>query len=86
MHSRNRRCGILIGQGTAPAEAVKEIGMVVEGYYAAANAKTLADKLGVEMPIAQAAYQVLYEDKDPRAVITELMTRQKKHESEESWV
>lgn len=86
MHSRNRRCGILIGQGAAPAEAVREIGMVVEGYYAAANAKDLADKLGVEMPIAQAAYQVLYENKDPRAVIAELMTRKKKHESEESWV
>ena len=86
MHSRNRRCGILIGQGAAPAEAVREIGMVVEGYYAAANAKNLADKLGVEMPIAQAAYQVLYENKDPRAVIAELMTRKKKHESEESWV
>ena len=86
MHSRNRRCGILIGQGAAPAEAVREIGMVVEGYYAAANAKDLADKLEVEMPIAQAAYQVLYENKDPRAVIAELMTRKKKHESEESWV
>ena len=86
MHSRNRRCGILIGQGVAPAEAVKQIGMVVEGYYAAANAKTLADKTGVEMPITQAAYAVLYEEKDPRAVIAELMTRAKKDESEQSWV
>ncbi|MDD5937690.1 MAG: NAD(P)H-dependent glycerol-3-phosphate dehydrogenase [Clostridiales bacterium] len=86
MHSRNRRCGILIGQGVPPQQAVKEIGMVVEGYYAAANAKTLADKMGVEMPITQATCQVLYEGKDPRSVITELMTRDKKHESEESWV
>jgi glycerol-3-phosphate dehydrogenase (NAD(P)+) len=86
MHSRNRRCGILIGQGTPPAQAVKEIGMVVEGYYAAANAKALADKLGVEMPITEAAYQVLYEGKDPKKVIVELMTRDKKRESEESWV
>ena len=86
MHSRNRRCGILIGEGVPPAKAVEQIGMVVEGYYAAANAKALADKLGVEMPITQAAYQVLYENKDPKAVITELMTRDKKHESEESWV
>ena len=86
MHSRNRRCGILIGQGTPVEQALKAAGGVVEGYFAAANAKTLADKLGVEMPIAQAAYQVLYEDKDPRSVITELMTREKKHEIEESWV
>ena len=86
MHSRNRRCGILIGKGAGVDEAVKEIGAVVEGYYAAATAKALAEKTGVEMPITEAAYQVLYCGKDPRAVITELMTRAKKHEIEESWV
>ena len=86
MHSRNRRCGILIGQGTPVDEAVKEIGAVVEGYYAAATAKALADKTGVEMPITEAAYQVLYQDKKPRAVIKELMTRARKHELEDSWV
>ena len=67
-------------------QAVKEIGMVVEGYYAAPNAKTLADKLGVEMPITEAAYAVLYGGKDPKTVVAELMTRDKKPESEESWV
>lgn len=86
MHSRNRRCGILIGKGMPPAEAVREIGAVVEGYYAAANAKALADKTGVEMPITEAAYQVLYQGKDPKVVIPELMTRAKKHEIEESWI
>ena len=86
MHSRNRRCGILIGKGTPPRQAVAEIGAVVEGYYAAATAKALADKTGVEMPITEAAYRVLYEDKDPRAVIVELMTRERKHELEDSWV
>ena len=86
MHSRNRRCGILIGKGMPPEEAVREIGAVVEGYYATANAKALADKAGVEMPITGAAYQVLYQAKDPRVVISELMTRAKKHEIEESWV
>ncbi len=86
MHSRNRRCGILIGKGTEPTQAVKEIGAVVEGYYAAANAKALADKLGVEMPIATAAYEVLYRGKDPTVVLQELMTREKKHEIEDSWV
>lgn len=86
MHSRNRRCGILIGKGMEPTRAVKEIGAVVEGYYAAANAKILADKLGVEMPIASAAYEVLYHGKDPKVVLQELMTREKKHEIEDSWV
>ena len=86
MHSRNRRCGILIGQGTPAAEAVKEIGAVVEGYYAAATARALAQKAGVEMPITEAAYQVLYGGRDTRAVIKELMTRARKHELEDSWV
>ena len=86
MHSRNRRCGILIGKGKSPQQAIAEIGAVVEGYYAAANAKILADKTGVDMPILQGAYQVLYQNADPRDVIVQLMTRAKKHESEESWV
>ena len=86
MHSRNRRAGILIGQGMAPQQAVKEIGMVVEGYYAAATARALAQKVGVEMPITEAAYQVLYNGKDPKVAIIELMTRAKKHELEDSWV
>lgn len=86
MHSRNRRAGILIGQGMEPEKAVREIGAVVEGYYAAANAKALAEKLGVEMPIASAAYDVLYNGKDIRLVLKELMTREKKDEIEESWV
>ena len=86
MHSRNRRCGILIGKGTPTDQAVKEIGAVVEGYYAAANARTLAQKVGVEMPITEAAYQVLYEGKDPHGVIMDLMTRERKHELEDSWV
>jgi len=80
MHSRNRRCGILIGQGKPVEEAVKEIGAVVEGYYAAANARALAQKAGVEMPIAQAAYEVLYEGRDVHTVVTELMSRSKKAE------
>ena len=86
MHSRNRRCGILIGKGTPTDQAVKEIGAVVEGYYAAATARALAQKVGVEMPITEAAYQVLYEGKDPHRVIVDLMTRERKHELEDSWV
>ncbi|MBM6725192.1 NAD(P)H-dependent glycerol-3-phosphate dehydrogenase [Pseudoflavonifractor phocaeensis] len=86
MHSRNRRCGILIGKGVPAQQAVQEIGAVVEGYYAAATARALARKVGVEMPITEAAYQVLYCGKDPQSVIVELMTRERKHELEDSWV
>ena len=85
MHSRNRRCGILIGQGKPVDEAIKEIGAVVEGYYAAANARTLAQKAGVEMPIAQAAYEVLYENRSVHGVVDSLMQRAKRSELEESW-
>ena len=85
MHSRNRRAGILIGQGRPVAQALEEIGAVVEGYYAAANARTLAQKAGVEMPISQAAYEVLYEGRDPKLVVTDLMGRAKRSELEESW-
>ena len=85
MHSRNRRAGILIGQGMSAQEAMDSLGgAVVEGYYAAASAKELADKAGVEMPITTGAYAVLYERKEPRIVLEELMNRKRKHESEES--
>ncbi len=85
MHSRNRRCGILIGQGKPIDEAIKEIGAVVEGYYAAANARALAQKVGVEMPIAQAAYEVLYEGRSVEGVVESLMLRSKRSELDESW-
>ena len=81
-HSRNRRCGALIGQGVLPQDAVREIGMVVEGYYAAAAAMTLAERLGVEMPLSQAVWRVLYRGKDPRSAALELMARDKRPEAD----
>ena len=89
MHSRNRRAGILLGQGKSIRQAMDEMGgAVVEGYYAAASAKELADKAGVEMPITFGAYEVLYEGKDPHEVLRRLMARQRKDEleAEESWI
>jgi len=86
MHSRNHRCGILIGQGMEPQAAVKQIGAVVEGYYAAKTARTLAEKYRVEMPITEAAYAVLYEGMSPRDALVSLMTRDKKRETEDAWV
>ena len=86
MHSRNRRCGILIGQGKSAQEAMKEVGAVVEGYYAALSAHQLAEKAGVEMPVCQCAYQVLYEGHPARDVVGNLMNRNKKREVDESWI
>ncbi len=89
MHSRNRRAGILVGQGKSIGQAMEELGgAVVEGYYAAASAKELADKAGVEMPITFGAYEVLYEGKDPQEVLRCLMARQARdeQETEESWL
>ena len=84
MHSRNRRAGILIGQGVGVQEAMKQVGAVVEGYYAASAAWKLAEKHGVEMPITRAAYEVLYEDRDPRESLHALMLRQKTAEADYS--
>ena len=86
MHSRNHRCGILIGQGKSPREAMDQVGAVVEGYYAAASAHQLAEKTGIEMPIAEAAYQALYEDLTVQQAIEKLMGRAKKREAEDNWL
>ena len=84
MHSRNHRAGILIGQGKSAQEAMKEVGAVVEGYYAAQTVMTLARKTGIEMPISKAAYEVLYEGKSAKEALRQLMSRSKKHEIEDS--
>jgi len=86
MHSRNRRCGILIGQGKSVQEAMKAVGATVEGYYAALSAHQLAEKAGVEMPICQSAYRVLYEGHCVQDVISTLMNRNKRREVDESWI
>ena len=89
MHSRNCRAGIAIAQGTAVEEAVGgKDGTVVEGYYAAASARQLARKVGVEMPISEAAYQVLYEGMPPRDVVGPLMGRARRDEleAEDIWI
>jgi len=86
LNSRNYRAGILIGQGMPIQDAIQSIGAVVEGYYAVDSACELAASVGVEMPIAQAAYQVLYQGRPPQEVVTELMHRKKSHEVEEGWI
>ena len=86
MHSRNRRAGILIGQGKDVPTAMREVGAVVEGYYATESGYRLAQKTGVEMPIITATYAVLYQGADPTAAAKQLMTRSKKHETEDVWL
>ena len=80
MHSRNRRAGILIGQGKSAQEAVEEIGEVVEGYYAARSVREIADSLSLDLPICDAVYHVLYDGHDPRESVDRLMSRDRKEE------
>ena len=82
MHSRNRRAGILIGQGKGVQEAMQEVGAVVEGYYAAKSAYELGQRMGVEMPIVEAAYKVLYEGASAKEAVQALLIRSRKTESE----
>lgn len=83
-HSRNRRAGILMGQGKRPQEAMAAVGAVVEGYYAAKSAWELACKLGVEMPIIHGAYRALYENVDVKTVLQSLLCRARKAETEDA--
>jgi len=83
MHSRNRRCGILIGQGHTLTESIESVGMVVEGAYTVKAAYMLKSKYDLELPITTELYKVLYEDKNAREAVNNLMTRQRKHEMDE---
>lgn len=81
MHSRNRRAGILIGQGKSMQEAMDEVKMVVEGVYSAKSALALAEKYEVEMPIVKAVNEILFDGKAPADAINDLMMRDKKTEN-----
>ena len=83
MHSRNRRAGILIGQGIKVDDAIKKIGMVVEGIKTTKSAYNLAKKHNIEMPITSEIYGVLYEGKDVKNAVLNLMVRDKKNELED---
>ncbi len=81
MHSRNRRAGILIGQGKTMDEAMTEVKMVVEGVYSAKAAIGLAKKYDVQIPIIEQVNLVLFENKPASEAMKDLMTRDKKIES-----
>ncbi len=85
MHSRNRRAGILIGKGMDAQQAMKEVGAVVEGYYATEAGYMLAKKEGIDMPITNAMYDLLYEGKPLNDCVRALMGRPRKCELEDIW-
>ena len=80
MHSRNRRAGILLGQGKSLKETLDEVHMVVEGVNTAAAAYALSRKYNVEMPIVEEANNILYNGANAREAVLRLMTRDKKGE------
>lgn len=82
-HSRNWRAGYLIGRGYTAEEAQNEVKMVVEGISATRAINKLSEKFNVEMPISHQAYEILFNDKDCKTAVYELMTRSRKHESED---
>jgi len=79
MHSRNRRAGILLGQGKSLQETLDEVKMVVEGVNTVQAACQLAEKYHVSMPITQSIYAVLFAGKNVEDAVLELMTRDNKH-------
>jgi glycerol-3-phosphate dehydrogenase (NAD(P)+) len=80
MHSRNRRAGILIGQGKTPDEAMKEVKQVVEGVYSAKAGRQLGEKYGISTPIIDEVYSILEENKPAADAVRDLMLRERKNE------
>lgn len=83
IHSRNRRAGILMGQGKDLDTTLREIGMVVEGITTTRAAYALSKKYEVEMPITEEIYGILYNNTNAKNAVTNLMTRNRTHEMEE---
>lgn len=78
--SRNRNFGVLLGQGKTLKEALKTLGGVAEGFYTARSAYALAQKNQIEMPILEQVYQILYEAKNAKDALSDLMGRELKEE------
>jgi len=80
VHSRNHRAGELIGKGLTPENAISEVKMVVEGFNTAKAGRKLGELYNIELPIIEQANRVLFEDKNPKEAVLELMVRSKKYE------
>ena len=85
MHTRNRRAGILIGQGVPVEEAIRRVG-TVEGYCTVRPAVELARQQGVELPILEQCCRICYEGQEPRAAVKALFDRPLCYESEKTWI
>ncbi len=79
--SRNRRFGLALGRGQSRAQAIAAIGQEIEGVSAAKQTYLLAQKYGIDMPITEQTYKVLYENLDPRLAVQNLLSREVKAES-----
>ncbi|UNC92470.1 NAD(P)H-dependent glycerol-3-phosphate dehydrogenase [Candidatus Contubernalis alkaliaceticus] len=82
-HSRNRKAGMLLGEGYGLEQVMEQMQMAVEGVKTTKAACKLAEKYGIEMPITRQLYDVLFQGKSPHQGVSELMLRGKKHEMEE---
>ncbi|MEY8200061.1 MAG: NAD(P)H-dependent glycerol-3-phosphate dehydrogenase [Colwellia sp.] len=78
--SRNRRFGLALGKGVNVEQAMTEIGQVVEGYRNTKEVHMLSQRMGVEMPIVEQVYQVLYQGKDAKLAAADLLSRDQKQE------
>ena len=78
--SRNRRFGLALGQGIGVEKAMADIGQVVEGYRNTKEVYMLAERMGVEMPIVEQVYQVLYRNKNAKLAAADLLSRERKFE------
>lgn len=82
LHSRNRKAGLLIGEGYNLKQAINKVGMVVEGVRTTNSAYDLCKKYDMELPITEQLYEVLQNNKDPREAVNDLMMRERKSEME----
>lgn len=86
MHSRNRRCGIYVGEGCTVPEAIQKVGMTVEGVTATICAYQLAQRLGVDMPIVTQIYRLIEGETTAEQALAALLGRPPRHEIEVNWL
>jgi glycerol-3-phosphate dehydrogenase (NAD(P)+) len=79
-HGRNRQVGVRLGQGEKPADILASMTMVAEGVYTTRSVHDKAAQMGIPMPITTEVYRVLYEQKDPKQAVSDLMLREPKGE------
>lgn len=86
MHSRNRRCGIYVGEGMTVSQAVEKVGMTVEGITAALCAARLAKKMRVEMPITEQVCRIIDGEATAQEALAKLMSRPVRYEHDSNWL